>query len=86
MSENPGQVTSPSDASKGYMTNKDGIVYPKENKRAATEYISGEGSMGFERNQAVVREAFKAPEAEGGTMGQHKLQRIKAETGGSHSI
>lgn len=82
----PNQVTSPSDASKGYMTNKDGMVYPKENKRKVTEYISGEGSMGFDRNQGVVRDTWGDPEIQLGTMGQSKIARLKAEMGGSHSI
>lgn len=84
MSDTPKQVTFPGDASKPFVTDKDGVVYPDEISRPASEFLAGEGSMGFERNQQVKRDTWKAPEAQGGTMGQKKLQKIK--TAGSHAI
>ena len=84
MSDAPGQVNSPDSASKPFITDKDGVVYPRELKRTANEYLDSEGSNSFERNQGVVRDGWGAPDVELGTMGQSKLQRLKA--GGSHAI
>lgn len=85
-SDAPEQYTDPSSASKGYRTDQDGKIYPVENKRKAREYMGGEGSMGFDRNQGATREGYVPPEAEGGTLGQNKLQRIKSTSAGSSAI
>ena len=80
--EAPGQVTSPSDASKGYSTAKTGKIYPEEKSQGVREYIDNEGSQGFMRNQGAVRDQLSAPTAEVMAMGQHK--RLKDT--GSHGI
>lgn len=84
MSDNPMQVTDPKSASKQFTTDRNGVIYPKENTRVTNEFLSGQGSMGFDRNQGVEREGFNPPEVQGGTMGQHNLQKHK--TTGSHAI
>lgn len=85
-SEAPEQYTHPSEASKGYMTNKDGVAYPEELSRKAKDYLDGEGSMGFERNQGVKRDGWKSEVDVNLGMGQSKLQKLSAANGGSHSI
>lgn len=80
----PGQVTFPGEASSGFITDKPGVIYPREIARTAAEFIDGEGAMGFERNQGVKRDGFKATEAQGGTMGQTHNSKLKS--GGSHNI
>ncbi len=68
-SEAPGLVQDSSEHSKATPTDR---IYPNEVKRSADEYIDGEGSMGFERNQGAKRDSMTPPEAQVGMMGQHK--------------
>lgn len=84
--EHPSLQQGNTEQSKEFKTDKDGVVYPSEIARTTHAYLKEEGSMGFERNQAVKRESFEPTETELGTMGQHKLQRVKSTMAGSHAI
>lgn len=86
ITEAPGQVNDPGSASKGYLTEEDGRIYPKERKTSAQDYLSGEGSMGFERNQGVVRDSLELSSPMILNMGQNKLQKLKEGQCGSRSI
>lgn len=86
ITEAPGQVTEPGSASKGYVTDTDGKIYPKERKTSVQDYLSGEGSLGFERNQGVTRDSDEIANQEILNMGQHKLQKLKEGMSGSHAI
>lgn len=86
ITEAPGQVTEPGSASKGYTTDIDGKIYPDERKTSVQDYMSMEGSMGFERNQGVTRDSDEISNPEILNMGQHKLQKLREGECGSHAI
>ena len=64
--------------------NKDGKIYPKTQNQGAVEYNAGEGSMGEERNQGVVRSDLTPPAPMVLGMGQTK--KLSEGTAGSHAI
>ena len=76
-SEAPHQVTEPGSASKGYDTSEPGKIYPETRSGTAQEFLEGEGSMGFERNQQCKRDEYLMGDGWTGTMGQHKFQKMK---------
>lgn len=73
----PEQVTFPNDASKGYKTIETGKIYPEERKTTVQDYVGGEGSMGFNRNQGVTRDSNEFANPIILDMGQSKLQKLK---------
>lgn len=84
--EAPGQVTEPGSASKGYTTDTDGKIYPEERKTSIQDYLGGQGSLGFDRNQGVTRDSGEISNPEILNMGQHKLQALKEGECGSRAI
>lgn len=86
ITEAPAQFTDPAKASKGYLTQNDGKIYPNERTTSVQDYMSGEGSMGFERNQGVSRDSNELSNPMILNMGQSKLQKLKEGECGSRSI
>lgn len=86
ITEAPEQITHPNEASKGYVTETDGKIYPKERKTSVQDYLGGEGSMGFERNQGATRDSDEIANPIILNMGQGKMQRLKEGSCGSRSI
>ena len=83
--EVPEQVAHPGEASEGYETSKDGVIYPKQRGNTVQDYNAGEGSMGFDRNQGVTRDQ-NSSEVIVIDMGQNKLQKLDQNNLGSRAI